>query len=168
MLSTEGRITAQWLRSEGPLPLLIKSSADQADPVFWASENREWLEAQLLKHGALLIRNFGVRSADEFERFVVAISGQLLDYTNRSTPRTQVSGKIYTSTEYPASQSIPLHNELSYAQEWPLKIWFFCTTPARERGETPIADSRGVFNRIDAGIRERFIKRKVMYSRTYG
>ena len=89
-------------------------------------------------------------------------------YTYRSTPRSHVSGHIYTSTEYPADQSIPLHNEMAYSRRWPMKIWFFCTKSAEQGGETPIADSRVVFNRINLKIRERFQRKKVMYVRTYG
>ena len=66
----------------------------------------------------------------------------MLDYSYRSTPRTLVNGKIYTSTEYPAEQFIPLHNEMSYARDWAMKIWFYCIKPAAKDGETPIADSR--------------------------
>mgnify|MGYP002814306354 CR=1 FL=1 len=49
-----------------------------------------------------------------------------------------------------------------------MKIWFLCTRSATEGGETPIADSRSVFNRIDPKIRERFTQKKIMYTRNYG
>jgi hypothetical protein len=40
--------------------------------------------------------------------------------------------------------------------------------PAEEGGDTPIADSRRIFNRIDPAIRKRFMQKKVMYVRNYG
>lgn len=49
-----------------------------------------------------------------------------------------------------------------------MKIWFFCSKAAQERGYTPIADSREVFKRLDSRIRQRFIDKKVMYVRNYG
>jgi alpha-ketoglutarate-dependent taurine dioxygenase len=79
-----------------------------------------------------------------------------------------VSGKIYTSTEYPADQSIFLHNENSYQATFPLKIFFRCVTPAPEGGETPIADCRRIFRRIEPAVRERFIEKKWMYVRNFG
>lgn len=167
-MTSEGLVRTRRLRDEGALPLLVEPSEREIDSVSWACASREWIATQLREHGALLIRDFGIDSVEAFERFVSAISGRLLDYTNRSTPRTRVGGNIYTSTEYPANQSIPLHNELSYAREWPLKIWFLCLRPAREGGETPIADSRAVFHRIDPAVRDRFMEKKVMYVRTYG
>jgi alpha-ketoglutarate-dependent taurine dioxygenase len=49
-----------------------------------------------------------------------------------------------------------------------MKLWFLCTKAAKQGGETPIADSRAVFNRIDPKIRERFMQKKVRYTRNYG
>jgi alpha-ketoglutarate-dependent taurine dioxygenase len=158
----------RWLQSQKTLPLVIEAAVMELDLVSWAAKNREFIEKHLWKCGGILFRGFDVRSVAEFERFITTISGDLLDYSYRSTPRTQVSGKIYTSTEYPADQSIPLHNEASYSNEWPMKIWFYCVTPSAQGGETPIADSRVIFERIEPKIRQRFIEKNVMYTRTYG
>ncbi len=49
-----------------------------------------------------------------------------------------------------------------------MKIWFHCITPAETEGETPIADSRQVFNKISPTIRERFERKKLKYVRNYG
>jgi alpha-ketoglutarate-dependent taurine dioxygenase len=109
-----------------------------------------------------------VKSVAEFEQFARAAGGEeLIDYTYRSTPRTQVSGKVFTSTEYPADQFIPLHNEMAYSRTWPMKIWFHCVIATEQGGETPIADSRRVYERIDPRIVERFRQKKVMYVRNY-
>jgi alpha-ketoglutarate-dependent taurine dioxygenase len=48
-----------------------------------------------------------------------------------------------------------------------MMIGFFCVQPAAEGGETPIADSRRVFEQIDPAIREEFIRKQVMYVRNY-
>lgn len=66
---------------------------------------------------------------------------RFLEYTYRLTPRTKLGGKIYTATEYPADQFIPLHNENAYAETWTQKIMFFCVIQEKTGGETPIADS---------------------------
>src|SRR3712207_3290248 len=130
--------------------------------------NREMIERLLLTHGGILFRNFDITTVDAFEQFIGVLSPALLDYTYRSTPRSQVSGKIYTSTEYPADQSIPMHNEMAYTRSWPMKIGFFCVKVAEHGGETPIADSRKVYARIDPAIRQRFAEKQVMYVRNYG
>lgn len=51
------------------------------------------------------------------------VSGDLLEYRERSSPRTHVEHNIYTSTEYPAHHPIFLHNENSYAHTWPLNLF---------------------------------------------
>jgi len=109
-----------------------------------------------------------MESAGQFEEVIGTVSGRLLDYTYRSTPRTIVSGKIYTSTEYPPHQTIPLHNENSYTRDWPMKIWFFSRICATTGGETPISDSRRVYQSIPREVRERFERKGVMYVRNYG
>src|SRR5947208_3317978 len=101
----EASVTSGWLVSGRSLPLLIEPVGSEVDLISWAADNRNFLETKLLDHGAILFRNFRVGAVSEFERFVGAISGELLDYSYRSTPRTQVSGKIFTSTEFHAHRS---------------------------------------------------------------
>lgn len=167
-VSTTNLVNLDLLQPEQPLPLVIQPAVEGINLVTWAASNRDAIETWLLQHGGLLFRNFNIREVAQFEQFIQTISGELLDYSYRSTPRSQVSGKIYTSTEYPASQSIPLHNEMAYSLNWPMKIWFFCLKSAEAGGETPIADSRKVFARLDSKIKEKFMQTKVMYVRNYG
>jgi alpha-ketoglutarate-dependent taurine dioxygenase len=126
------------------------------------------LARELTARGAVLFRGFGVDSHAAFERFVRAQTPELLEYEFGSTPRTRVEGQVYTSTEYPAHQHIPLHNEQSYTREWPLKIWFCCIDPGTSGGATPIADSRLVLQQLSRSLRERFDNKRVMYVRNYG
>jgi alpha-ketoglutarate-dependent taurine dioxygenase len=73
--------------------------------------------------------------------------------------------KVYTSTEYPPEYFVSMHNELSYAHRWPGKLLFFCSIAPPEGGETPIADSRKVFERLAPEIRDRFVQKGVKYVR---
>ncbi|GAB4199956.1 MAG: TauD/TfdA family dioxygenase [Wenzhouxiangellaceae bacterium] len=98
----------------------------------------------------------------------VLFGEKLIDYSYRSTPRTELRGRVYTATEYHPSEIIPQHNENSYTNKWAMRIGFFCLLPAVEGGETPIADSRLVYQNIDPAIREEFVQRKIMYVRNYG
>ena len=150
------------------LPLVLEPTVEGLSLLAWAASNRQHLEQELLRYGAILFRRFNVNTVADFEQFIKSFTGELLEYSYRSTPRTQVSGRIYTSTEYPAHQTIPLHNEMSYTRRWPMKIAFFSMEVAEAGGETPIADSRKVFERIDSSIRDRFGRRKVRYVRNYG
>jgi alpha-ketoglutarate-dependent taurine dioxygenase len=150
------------------LPLVIGPTDATVGLIQWAHDNRALLDSTLLRKGAILFRGFDLRTAEEFERLIEAVSGTLLDYSYKSTPRTQVSGHIYTSTEYPAHQSIPLHNENSYSRHWPAKLWFFSMRVAAQGGETPLADSRKVYQLIPAEIRECFERKGLRYVRNFG
>src|SRR5262245_27114257 len=123
------------LDPEEPLPLLIQPSFESVDLADWIAGNRELVEGKLLIHGAVLFRGFQVKKPASFQNVIKALSGELLEYTYRSTPRHQVEGRIYTSTEYPASESIPLHNEMAYTRSWPMKVWFCCLQAAQQGGE---------------------------------
>jgi alpha-ketoglutarate-dependent taurine dioxygenase len=167
-LSQEALVKTGHLEPEANFPLVIQPSVDDLNPVAWARTSREFIEEQLLRHGAILFRDLHVDSVSQFGQFVEAISQDLLDYRERAAPRTEVSKNIFTSTEFPADQYIPLHHEMSYSHNWPTKIWFFCVQPAQQAGRTPIADDRKVFELIDPKVKERFMRKKVMYIRNYG
>lgn len=150
------------------LPVMIGPEHRAQDPVAWAMDNREGVEQLLQRTGGILLRGFRFNGVPHFERFIGEGFGRSLQcYRNPSTPRTAVRGHVYTSTEYPAEQMIPLHNENSYTASWAERIHFFCIKPAEHGGETPIADSRRVYARIDPAVRERFERHGVMYLRNY-
>jgi alpha-ketoglutarate-dependent taurine dioxygenase len=168
-VSSENLVQMETLPGLGSLPLVIRPAISQMKLVEWVKNNVDLIESQLLVHGAILFREFGIHEVAMFEAFAAATSiGGLLDYKYGSTPRSRISGGIYTSTEYPADQIIPFHNEMSYSRAWPMKIWFCCLKSTPEGGATPIANSARVFEGINAEIRARFIEHGVMYVRNYG
>ena len=161
-------VRSKYLQPGQALPLVIEPGVDGVNLTSWASTNKQFIETQLLKHGAILFRGFSLNSVDHFEQLASAMAGELMTYRERSSPRSQVGDRVYTSTDYPAEQSIFPHNEHSYSRLIPLRLFFFCMVPARQGGETPIGDCRKIFNRIDPHIRERFARKKYMYVRNFG
>jgi len=153
---------------EEQFPLVWKPATEDLNLPNWARSNREWLEEKLAKHGALLLRGFEVNSASQFADFVRAISDELIEYGERSSPRTSIGNGVYSSTDHPPDQPIVLHNEQSYTLNWPMKICFYCVQAASQHGNTPIADSRKILKRLSPQIIERFVEKKVMYVRNYG
>ncbi len=146
----------------------VVSPVAPVDLAGWASEQRDYVEALLAEHRALLFRGFGVDSVEPFERFVAATSnGEPLAYRDRTTPRTTKGTGVYTSTVHPADQTIRLHNEGTYWRRWAQKLYFACTVAADEGGATPVADVRKVYERIDPAIREAFAERGMMLLRNY-
>jgi alpha-ketoglutarate-dependent taurine dioxygenase len=122
----------------------------------------------LYDQGAVLFRGFDKGQVAEFHDLAASFGPDLLPYEFASTPRTRIQEGVYSSTEYPAHQWIPQHNEQAYTLRWPMKIWFYCDIAAPEGGETPVTNSREVYRRIDPTIRARFAQKKLMYVRNYG
>jgi alpha-ketoglutarate-dependent taurine dioxygenase len=167
-MSDESLVRTGFLPGLDGMPLLVEPVPGGGDLTGWAEAHRDWIEQQLGRHGALLFRGFPLKAAEDLERLVAASFGGSLEYTERSSPRSQVSGKIYTSTDYPPEMPIFLHNEQSYNRVFPLRILFFCLLPAEQGGATPIADVRKVYQRIDPGVRRRFAREGYLYVRNFG
>jgi alpha-ketoglutarate-dependent taurine dioxygenase len=147
---------------------MISPSVPDVDLIRWAEMAKAELQRILSSSGAILFRGFGITPESDLERFIQVVSGQPLAYVERSSPRSQVAGNIYTSTEHPADQPIFLHCENSYQKTWPLKIFFCCHTRPEHGGETPIADTRRILKRLRPEIREAFENKGVMYVRNFG
>jgi alpha-ketoglutarate-dependent taurine dioxygenase len=148
------------------LPVEVVNGA--VDLVEWIVEQRasaaEWLDSPL----AILFRGFRLPNEDSFQSFVDQVSGGRVEYMYRSTPRTTVGDRVYTATEYPAKYAIPMHNENAYQRDWPMRLMFYCVVPAQRGGETPLADTAKVTQRISPVTRRTFAERGVLYVRNYG
>jgi alpha-ketoglutarate-dependent taurine dioxygenase len=156
------------LIDDSRLPLVIQASAAGTSLSTLLEAHRSDFEQKLLEHGALLFRGFDCKSTEDFDRISNAYSPNRIEYTYRSTPRSSVADRIYTTTEYPAQHTIALHNENAYARVWPLQLMFGCLLPSLTNGATPLADMQQVTASIDQAVVEEFAAKKVMYVRHYG
>jgi len=154
-------------RLDGPI-IVEAERFDPAELQEWIGAHRLQINQLMDRHRAILFRGLSLDSVDRFQTFLQALGADLMDYSERSTPRSVVHGRVYTSTEYPKSDEIPMHNENSYSHVWPRRVVFCCLEPASQGGETPIADSRAIFDGIPIDIREAFLKKQVMYVRNFG
>ncbi|MCS0670056.1 TauD/TfdA family dioxygenase [Cytobacillus firmus] len=161
-------VTKNLLKEEKLLPIVITPNSEEVDLFKWARKSREELNALLLKHGGILFRGFKVEGTRDFHTFIREIAGDLLEYKDHATPRSAVKNQIYTSTDFDSDQWIELHNEMAYSNEWPMKIFFYCNIAAVSGGETPIANSREIYQKIDPEIRKKFEDKQVMYVRNLG
>lgn len=151
----------------GELPLVLTPEVDGVDLVAWVLGRKQWLLAQLHRYGALLFRGFQICSESRFSQLITSCGITKQEYIEGATPRTKIGDAVYTSTEFPASEVIALHNELTYVRNWPTRIVFCCLQAAESGGETPIADVREVLKRLDPEIVECFRKRGWMLVRNF-
>ena len=113
--------------------------------------------------GALLFRGFDLDSSDNFENIVKILTPSLSNYIGGDSPRTRINNNIYTSTEYPANETISMHHEKSFSNNHPKFVYFFCETAPIIGGETPILDSRKLYNTLDKNIVDKFATKKLKY-----
>jgi alpha-ketoglutarate-dependent taurine dioxygenase len=150
------------------LPLLIKPKNPGLNLIDWLNKNKDQFEKELMKHGGILLRGFGIQSAEDFNNFMKCFNTEPLPYMFRSSPRKELDKtikNIYLSTSYPSNRSINMHNESSYSRIWGKKIVFCCIKPSLKGGETPLADCRRVINDIRPDLVEKFRTRGVKYRR---
>lgn len=118
-------------------------------------ENKIDLRQVLTDNRVIVFEDFKV-PREELDRAFDLMLPDRLAYMHGNTPRTQMGGNIYTSTEYPPDQPITLHNELSYAQAWPERLAFYCHIASPVGGATPVASSAAWLNAVRPEVREAF------------
>jgi alpha-ketoglutarate-dependent taurine dioxygenase len=126
----------------------------------------QW-EGLLLEHGAILFRGYALDGAADFEAAVAALGGQSDGYVGGNSPRTRVLHDVFTATDYPATERISLHNELSYRPSWPRRLFFFSDVPALSGGQTPLARGGDVLRAMPSAIVDALRARKVSYIRCF-
>ncbi|MBR8843004.1 MULTISPECIES: TauD/TfdA family dioxygenase [Pseudoalteromonas] len=137
-----------------------------ADPVLWASTNREAILDLLQRDAALVFRDFSLPTPEHFEAFAAAICPDL--YGNYGDlPKKEVGKKIYKSTPYPNNMKILFHNESSNTGVWPTKQFFFCEQPAAVGGATPLVDCRAVYKALPEHIKQDFSAKGLKYTRNF-
>lgn len=162
------KITVSDLKPVSGLPLLLDVEMHGLNAGSWAEEYQHDIRCLLEANGAVLIRGLKVPGSAQFGRILTTLFGsELLEYTYRSTPRTELRGNIYTATEYPATEVIPQHNENAYSRHWPNRIGFMCILPSETGGETPIGDSRTIYNMLPPRVRGKLEEQGVKYVRNY-
>jgi alpha-ketoglutarate-dependent taurine dioxygenase len=150
-------------------PVVITPASDRSMDALreYAVADRSELDELLLIHGAVLFRGFALTGVDDFRRSAESLGATPYGYTGGNTPRSAVATDIFTSTEYPANQTIGLHHEMSYLPTWPARVFFYSLIAAPEGGQTSLASSRDVRRALPKDIVERFRRKKVTYIRHF-
>jgi alpha-ketoglutarate-dependent taurine dioxygenase len=136
-------------------PPVLRTDA-QGDAAAWAAEYRDALRAAVVEHGSVLVRGLGLRDADEVGRVFGRLTTGLMTEREAFAPRQPMAGGAYSSTPWPANQPMCMHNELSYALEFPGLLLFACLTAPTSGGVTGVADGPTVLEALPADLVERF------------
>ena len=158
------------LNGEGGIPFVYQAHANRrslSDLTRYITNHREKILAEFRRCGALLFRGFAVDTPDAFTRVIELFAEKNRTfhyYRDGISPRTWVTKRVFTPTDYPKQFDMTLHNELSYSTTMPSMI-FFCQSPSADdhTGATPIGDSAATYQGIDVRIREEFIRKGLLY-----
>ncbi|MEO1623937.1 MAG: TauD/TfdA family dioxygenase [Bacteroidota bacterium] len=135
------------------LPLVVELDNLTAEQfAVYYEQNKDSIQRRLHLNGAVKFRGVQVGSTDDFQALVDVVSTRVLNYIDGNSPRTKLTGNVYTSTEYDQTQRITMHNELSYSAAWPKQLYFSCLIPSETGGETLLADSRTILERMNPEI----------------
>ncbi|MBO0849799.1 MAG: TauD/TfdA family dioxygenase [Pseudonocardia sp.] len=138
------------------------------DAAGWASGHRDALRAAVTEHGAVLIRGLGLRDPDQTGSVFAALARTgLMTERESFAPRLRYAEGVYSATAWPANQQMCMHHELSYAAEFPTRMFFACLRPATEGGTTAVADASHVLKALPRELVERFEREGWLLTRTY-
>jgi non-ribosomal peptide synthetase component F/alpha-ketoglutarate-dependent taurine dioxygenase/acyl carrier protein len=164
--AAESAVRCTPLNADSEFPLVIEPVSTDLDPCVWASQHREFIEDKLRRHAGLLLRGFGLSTAQDFEAFAEAIQPGLYGGYG-DLPKKEGGRNTYRSTPYPERQMILFHNESAHLRRWPRKQWFFCELPSPVGGATPIVDCRAMYRALPAELAETFERKGLLYVRTF-
>lgn len=148
-------------------PLLIEKTAPEFDLTAWLTQHENYWRPLLYKHAALVFRGFGIDNVHSMESFAGATLKSIYKDNTEHRPITK-SGDVQIPVEYAHDQKLLWHNENTFNLHWPQRAIFACAVPAASGGETPLSDSRAIYQQMPTEIREAFQQKGVMYVRKYG
>jgi len=150
-------------------PIVITPDEDSSLAALRAyiEECKEELDKQLLTHGGILFRGFAIDGVANFQAVAKMLGGEPFEYLGGNSPRRRVVADVFTSTEYPSSEVISLHNEMSYLPTWPKRLFFYSEVPASSGGQTSLARSGEVLNTLSDRIVDKLREKKINYIRNF-
>eukprot|EP00980_Cylindrotheca_fusiformis_P003742 scaffold831_cov109-Cylindrotheca_fusiformis.AAC.4 len=136
----------------------------------WLETNRSWVENQILRYGAVLVRGFQVDSASDFERATLSLQPALSDTYRGTSPRSLKDPTKYafSAADAPVNYPIAQHLEMSFLKAPPRQLYFGCLKASRcTGGETALCDFRKVFQDLPSELRKKLASQKIKYTRKH-
>lgn len=136
----------------GPFPLVLAPAQRAAlpDALAWIEANRAALEQQVIDHGVVLLRDFGARSAEDFDAIIQACGLPNFTYADSlsNAVRVNLTERVFTANEAPPDVSIFLHHEMAQTPIFPSRLLFFCEKASEEAGQTPVCRSDALYTAL--------------------
>jgi alpha-ketoglutarate-dependent taurine dioxygenase len=155
---------------ENHLPLVITPKGDPGygHLVRFVKSQGNLLKETVNRYGAILLRGFEIPQISCFGEILESMGYELSkNYSGGFAPRHQVEKNIFTSVEIKNEFPIFAHNEMTYQNNMPAIVSFFCQKEPPKFGETPLFNGAGIYRSLPPDLRKLLDKRKIKYVRKY-
>ncbi|RDD39684.1 Dapdiamide synthesis protein DdaC [Trichoplax sp. H2] len=131
----------------------------------WATVVRQYLDDNLTKYGAVLVRSLPIQNETHFSQLVSQLKYNPQSYKGGIGNRHSKVTNVMTASDEPKECSIELHNEMAYSPNWSDLIIFYCKIPPAlgHGGHTCIAKVSDYVDRLGQDITQPFLKRGLRY-----
>mmetsp|Transcript_27789 Transcript_27789/g.77862 ORF Transcript_27789/g.77862 Transcript_27789/m.77862 type:complete len:283 (+) Transcript_27789:140-988(+) len=146
--------------SRRTLPLVVSPRWDASSEFLshFLVVNRPWMNEQILKYGAVLIRGFDVADPVRFEQAVLSLQPDLCDAYRGTSPRSLMPGTTFSfsAADVPVTYPIAQHLEMSFLKSPPRQLYFGCMkASSKPGGETSLCDFRKVYQDLSPELRSK-------------
>ena len=139
-----------------PAVLHAPAEVSVADAADWLTERGEEITSLRLAHGAVRVHGLPFTTPEEFGVLRDRLIRRPSSYVEKATPRSDYGNGVFTATDFPARREIRLHNENSYATEFPGLLVFGCLVAPTSGGETTVGDMRALTRMVPPDLLDRF------------
>lgn len=148
-LATAGQQTYQ----DSVFPFVFHQESDNSSmdlSVRWVAERHAELLKLATQHGAVLLRNFGVSDANDFDAIVAAFSLENFPYAKSLSNAVRINRtpRVFSANEAPPEARILFHHEMAQTPLYPKWILFSCEVAPDEGGATPLCRSDILYQRL--------------------
>lgn len=151
---------------EDKLPVTITfTDASPEEFVEWYLENKALVDDKITNIGAVHVQGINVNSVEKFGYVMKTIRPDAPSYLDGNSSRSKYSGNVYNASEYDENSVVQLHTEFSYSNNWPDQIHFCCVIRAATGGQTTVAETKRVIEKLDPKIVKEFDEKGIIYIR---
>lgn len=148
----EIRVAGQTEFEGKPFPYCVTTNQFHSNDSFveWLNtpSAREEIDQLLRQYKAIYFKNTILKNVQDFHDVINATGLLEMAYVGGAAVRTQITSRVFTSNESPASEKIPFHHEMSQVPEPPTHLFFYCEIPSEIGGETPLLPSAQICKRM--------------------
>lgn len=116
----------------------------------WVTSQRDRLLELASQHGAVLLRDFPVQSADDFDALIQALQLTNFPYEKSLSNAVRINRteRVFSANEAPPEVKIFFHHEMAQTPLYPRWIMFSCEVAPEEGGATPLCRSDVLLERL--------------------